>query len=317
MKTGVVVPIRDGGERWRRCLAALAAQRPRPVALVVVDSGSRDGSDGAAERAGARLLRIPPEQFDHGETRNLGARALPEDLDAVVFTVQDAVPQGAGCLEALARAACAPGVGAATARQVPPPDAGWITASTVAASPFAAAEPARTGPLAREVLDRLAPEDWRPLLMLDDVLSAVRAPLFRRVGFRRTMHVEDALLAYDLLWAGWALQHEPRAVVEHGHEYDAESVAPRYRQDAIFFRKAFGWRVRPDLLSVLKGVNAELRRDRQWLAGHGREGGDGTMKAARELRWAQVLAQREGSLGPLGRPPVPLPAPVPAELGAA
>jgi len=316
MKTGVVVPIRNGGQRWLACLAALARQRPRPVALVAVDSGSTDGSDVAAERAGATVLRIAPEEFDHGETRNRGARALPAGLDAIVFTVQDAVALGQDCLDTLARAACTPGTGAASARQVAPADAGWLTASTVAASPFAAETPVRTGPFAREQLAALGAEDWRPLLELDDVFSAVRAPLFAAGGFRRTMHGEDALLAYDLLWAGWALQHEPAACVEHGHDYDKDSVAPRYRADAIFFRKAFGWRVRPDLLSVLKGVNAELRRDRQWLSAHGRNG-ERSMKTARELRWAQVLAQREGSQGPLGRLPVPLALPTPAELGCA
>lgn len=309
----MVVPTLDGGPRWRAALEALAAQAPRP-ALVVVDSGSRDGTPEAAEAAGATVLRIRREEFDHGETRNLGARALPA-CDVLVFSVQDAVVRGSGCLATLARAALQPGVAAASARQVPPPEAGPLTASTVSASPFALERPRRTGPFARPELERLTPEEWRARLLLDDVLCAVRGPLFRRVGFRRTMHGEDALLAYDLLWGGWALQHEPEAVVEHGHAYDAASVQRRYFDDALFFRKAFGLRTRPDLLSVLKGVNAELRRDRRFLGAAGRPT-NGALKAARELRWAQVLAQREGSLGPLGRPPEPRPVPAPAELGA-
>lgn len=307
-----MVPTLDGGPRWSAALAALAAQRPRP-ALVVVDSGSRDGTPEAAEAAGATVLRIRREEFDHGETRNLGARALP-DCEVLVFSVQDAVLQGPECLALLARAALQPGVAAATARQVAPPEAGPLTASTVSASPFAHDRPRRIGPFARPELERLTPEEWRPLLALDDVACAVRGPLFRRVGFRRTGHGEDALLAYDLLWGGWALQHEPESVVEHGHAYDAASVQRRYFDDALFFRKAFGLRTRPDLLSVLKGVNAELRRDRRFLAGAGRPA-EGALKSARELRWAQVLAQREGSLGPLGRLPAPRPVPAPAELG--
>lgn len=309
-----MVPTLDGGPRWRACLAALARQRPRPE-LVVVDSGSGDGTPEAAAAAGARVLRIRREDFDHGETRNLGARELPR-CDVLVFLVQDAVPQGNDCLATLAAAALRPGAGAASARQAPPPDAGFLTASTVSASPFASAEPRRTGPFPRAELEGLQPEDWRARLLLDDVACAVRGALFRAGGFRRTMHAEDALLAYDLLWAGWALEHEPAALVEHGHAYDADSVRRRYRDDAVFFRKAFGYRVRPDLLSVLKGVNAELRRDRQWLARHGGPPGNGALKAARELRWAQVLAQREGSRGPAGRPPEPRPLPSPAELGA-
>jgi rhamnosyltransferase len=308
-----VVPTLDGGERWLRCLEALAAQRPRP-ALVVVDSDSADGTRAAAERAGATVLRIVREEFDHGETRNRGAAALPP-CDVIVFLVQDAVPRGAECLATLARAALRPGTGAASARQVAPPEAGFLTASTVSASPFAETQPRRTGPFTREQLESLDADEWRPLLLLDDVACAVRGPLFRAGGFRRTPHAEDALLAYDLLWAGWALAHEPAAVVEHGHRYDAATVQRRYFDDALFFRKAFGLRTRPDLLSVLKGVNAELRRDREWLAAHPEAAGADGLRDARELRWAQVLAQREGSRGPLGRLPEPRPLPSPAELG--
>ena len=308
----MVVPTLDGGERWLRCLQALAEQRPRP-ALVVIDSDSSDGTREAAERSGATVLRIEKQDFDHGETRNRGAAALPA-CDAVVFLVQDAVPLGSDCLATLARAALAPGVGAASARQVAPAEAGFLTASTVSSSPFAETAPRRTGPYPRAELEGLQAEDWRPLLLLDDVACAVRGPLFRRGGFRATPHAEDALLAYDLLWAGWSLAHEPAAVVEHGHRYDAASVQRRYFTDALFFRKAFGLRIRPDLLSVLKGVNAELRRDREWLAQHPGAGGNGALRDARELRWAQVLAQREGSRGPLGRLPEPKRMPTPADL---
>ncbi len=300
----MVVPTRDGGARWRQCLAALARQRPAAAALVVIDSGSSDGSDRAAAAAGASVLSIAPGDFDHGETRNRAAAALP-GVDAIVFLVQDAVPQGTDFLATLERAALAPGVAAATARQVAPADAGFLTASTVSSLPMASATPRRTGPLPAAQRDALRPDDWKPLLLLDDIACAVRADIFRATGFRRARHGEDALLAYDLLCAGWAIQHEPAAVVEHGHVYDPGTVAARYREDAAFFREAFGCRVRPDLLSVLKGYNAELRRDRRWLSAHPESAPPDGMASARRLRWAQILAQREGSRGPLGSLPAP------------
>ena len=307
------MPTRNGGARWRECLAGLARQRPAPAALVVIDSGSHDGTREAAERAGARVITVAPEEFNHGEARNRAADALPA-VDAIVFLVQDAVPQGEDFLATLERAARQPGVAAATARQVPPRDAGFLTASTVSASPFASGEPRRTGPLSPQQAGELTPERWRPLLLLDDIACAVRADVFRASGYRSTRHGEDALLAYDLLCAGWALCHEPAAVVEHGHSYDADSVVPRYRDDARFFRETFGYRVRPDLLSVLKGYNAELRRDRRWLAEHPGQAPPDAMAAARRLRWSQVLAQREGSRGPLGELPRPRAVPGPLQV---
>jgi rhamnosyltransferase len=313
---GVVVPTRNGGARFVRCLDGLARQRPAADAVVVIDSGSSDGTAEAARRAGARVLAIAPEEFDHGETRNRAAAELPR-ADVLVFLVQDAVPVGDGCLAALAAAATQAGVAAATARQVPPPEAGPLTASTVEASPMGAAAPRRVGPFRREELAALAPEGWRGLLLLDDVACAVRGALFRAAGgFPRTTHGEDALLAYDLLHAGWSLAHEPAAVVEHGHAYDARSVADRYRIDAAFFRERFGLRVRGGPLATLKGFVAERRRDGRWAAAHGVDDRLAFLRSSRRLRWAQVRAQREGSRGPLGRLPEPRPLPGPLELRA-
>ncbi len=314
------MPTLNGGARFRSCLAALAAQVPAPDAVVVIDSGSTDGTPDVARRAGARVLEIPPAEFDHGETRNRGAAALP-DVDVLVFLVQDAVPVGVHCLAALAQSVSQPGVAAATARQVPPPEAGPLTACSVSAGSFGGAEPRSVGPLAAGARDALSPEEWRALLLLDDVCCALRAPLFRAVGgYRRTSHGEDALMAFDLLHAGWSLAFQPDAVVEHGHVYDATSVVPRYRDDASFFREAFGYRVRPDLISVLKGYNAELSRDRRTLTGRpellGGRSLTMVLAEARTLRWAQVMAQRQGSRGPVGTLPVPRPLPSPRTSGS-
>ncbi|MHC5209699.1 MAG: glycosyltransferase family 2 protein [Planctomycetota bacterium] len=304
-----MVPTRNGGARFRDCLSALFRQRPAPEAVVVVDSGSEDGTADAARRAGARVVDIAPEDFDHGGTRRLGAAQLP-DVDVLVFLVQDAVLQGSDCLATLTAAARRPGVAAATARQLAPPASGPLAAATVASGPFGSASPRRTGPFTHAELSRLTPARWRGLLLLDDVCCAVRGAVFRAAGgFPDTMHGEDVLLAYDLLWAGWALQHEPAAVVEHGHAYDAENVGERYEADARFFRERFGLRVRPGPLSVLKGIRAETARDRRWLAAHGGTAEDA--RASRALRRAQVEAQRRGSRGALGRLPDPRPLPGP------
>lgn len=310
-----MVPTLDGGERFRRCLAALVRQRPAADACVVIDSGSSDGTADAAREAGATLLQIPAAEFDHGATRNAGAAALP-DVDVIVFLVQDAVPRGDDWLVTLARAALADGVAAATARQVPPPDASALTRATVERSPMASAEERRTGPFSAAELAAFSPGERVGVLRLDDIACAVRAPLFRAVGFPATSFGEDALLAWDLLHAGWALAHEPRAVVEHGHEYDPESVAPRYEQDARFFRETFGFRARPGVLSWLKGLCSEMFADRRWLTAEFGEPPFEQIKASRELRKAQLDAQRRGSKGPLGGPPTPRPLPSPRDLAA-
>ena len=69
----VVIPVKDGGPDLVRCLDGIARQEvDEEVEVVVVDSGSRDGSAESADRLGARVHSISPDEFHHGRTRNIG-----------------------------------------------------------------------------------------------------------------------------------------------------------------------------------------------------------------------------------------------------
>ena len=86
---------RHPGQGRRRRPRPLPRRRSRAqrideeVEVVVVDSGSRDGSAERARARGARVHAIPPSEFHHGRTRNLGAQLARGET--LVFTSQDAV----------------------------------------------------------------------------------------------------------------------------------------------------------------------------------------------------------------------------------
>ncbi len=72
----MIIPVRNGGEDLRRCLEAIRRQETGgEVEIVVIDSSSTDGSAELARSHGAKVHVIPVEEFNHGATRNLGARA--------------------------------------------------------------------------------------------------------------------------------------------------------------------------------------------------------------------------------------------------
>ena len=58
--------------------------------LLVIDSGSSDGSPEIARAAGAEVLEIPPEDFGHGRTRNLGAERTTRRADLLPHPGRDA-----------------------------------------------------------------------------------------------------------------------------------------------------------------------------------------------------------------------------------
>ncbi|MDR7235151.1 glycosyltransferase family A protein [Agrococcus sp. BE272] len=58
MRISVVIPVRDDAIALEGCLAALARQSRAPDEILVVDSGSIDGSAEIAARHGARVLAV-------------------------------------------------------------------------------------------------------------------------------------------------------------------------------------------------------------------------------------------------------------------
>ncbi len=58
--------------------------------LLVIDSGSRDGSLEIARELADEVIEIAPGEFGHGRTRNLGAERTSGEL--ICFLTQDAIP---------------------------------------------------------------------------------------------------------------------------------------------------------------------------------------------------------------------------------
>jgi rhamnosyltransferase len=67
----LIVPVKNGGPRWQMVIASIQEQNLRPQRVIVIDSGSTDGSDDAAREAEFELHTISPECFDHGGTRQI------------------------------------------------------------------------------------------------------------------------------------------------------------------------------------------------------------------------------------------------------
>ena len=130
----ILIPVKDGGSELQRCLEAISRQViDHEVEIVVVDSGSSDGSPASARSFGAHVHEIPPGEFDHGATRNLAARLSHGDV--LVFTSQDAVAADDAWLSTLVAALDGADVAGVYGRQLPhegatPPSGTFSTSCT-------------------------------------------------------------------------------------------------------------------------------------------------------------------------------------------
>ena len=92
----VVIPVHNGGYKFRQCLESLTATCPRPDEIVVVADGESDNSWRTAEAFSINVIKLP-EQGGPARARNAGARKSQGDVlffvDADVTVPPDVVRQ--------------------------------------------------------------------------------------------------------------------------------------------------------------------------------------------------------------------------------
>ncbi len=215
----VVIPVKDGGRDLVRCLQAIAIQQvDQEVEVLVVDSGSADGSPETAHRLGARVHEIPPEDFNHGATRNLGARLAKGSI--LVFTTQDAYAENADWLTKLvAPLGDDPRIAGVYGRQIPhdgasPPEHYFLDF-------LYGAEP--------RIQELEPPEELTfKATLFSNVNSAIPRPVWEEHPFPEDVTMsEDQAWSRKLLLNGRTIVYEPTATVRHSHAY---SVARAFRR---------------------------------------------------------------------------------------
>ncbi|HWM11367.1 MAG TPA: glycosyltransferase family A protein [Solirubrobacteraceae bacterium] len=244
----VALPVLDGGPLLGEVLAAVRAQDvDRPVELLVVDSGSRDGSPELARRHGARVVDIPPHEFGHGRTRN---RLMELSTgDHVAFLTQDSTPAHERWLAALLDGF---GDGAALVfgPHRPRPDA----------SPMVRRE-------LLELFDRIEGVET----FFSSANGAVARWAWERVPFRDIAYAEDMALARDMQAVGLTTAYAPGAEVLHSHDHPPLRAFKRYFDDFRAQARVNGLREPLTPRYVAARVRNDVAADRAFMRHEGLE----------------------------------------------
>lgn len=246
------------------------------IELIVIDSGSSDGSIEIIRRSGrARLIEIPLGTYVPGVVLNMGAREAAHDW--IVYLNADATPVGRHWLSELLRPCVAnPSFGAGFSRQIPRPDCDAVFAHDY---------------------DRCFGPD-RESAQWEHFFSMVSSVTHRRV-LEKVPIREDLQYAEDDEWTrrvskeGYAIVYATKSVVMHSHNYTLRQAYKRSFGDAMAM--AATSTVLPRDVNyhsfVCLGLIKDAMRDARWCMMNARLLG---FPHALAVRLAQRLGRRDG-----------------------
>ena len=212
MRTSIVIRTWNWGHAIAKTLEAIFAQEYRDFEVVVVDSGSIDGTlDIVRQYEELRVIPIQQQDFSYGYAMNVGAQN--SSGDCIVYLSQDAVPANEVWLSELLTGFEAPNVAGVYGRQIPYPDC----------PPGEKRSIARQYGVARRTQDTDS--------CFSSANAAVRRSLWQEFPFS-----EAIAFAEDRHWARLVQQqrhvivYQPSAVVYHSHR---ETLTQVYRRSFL------------------------------------------------------------------------------------
>jgi rhamnosyltransferase len=273
----VSIIVRSFNEAWalRDTLAALQRQQYNNWELIVIDSGSSDGSVDLIRRVHPRhFIQIQPQEYNPSRVMNRGMELASSEFG--IFLNADATPQNSNWLGPLVAALQGPQTAAVFGRQIPRPDCHAVYAHDYERCFGPNRDSAK----------------WEHFFSM--VSSGIRKDVWARRGFLPKMqYSEDDEYTRWCRSQGYRIVYCPESVVMHSHNYTPEQAYKRSFGEA----KALAAVWSGNLSSVnwprtvLFGWLNDLRRDFIYCA---RTGRISEFSYAARIRWSQRRARLAG-----------------------
>ncbi len=273
----ISIIIRSFNEGWalRETLPAVEAQEYGNWELIVIDSGSTDGSVDLIRKARPKhFIQIKPGEYNPSRVMNQGMQLAASDFG--VFLNADATPQGNNWLRPLVTALLQPGNAAVFGRQIPRPDCRAVYACDYERCFGHNRESAK----------------WEHFFSM--VSSGLRKDIWSRRGFLEKMqYSEDDEYTRWCRAQGYEVVYCPESVVMHSHNYTPQQAYQRSFGEARALaavwdgrRSDFNWP-----RTVLLGWLNDARRDLLFCARNRRLR---EFPHAMRIRWQQRKARLAG-----------------------
>lgn len=201
MLASVVIRAKNEARYIGETLRALFEQTgAEPFEVIVVDSGSTDGTLDIVRQFPVKLIEIAPETFTYGRALNIGIAASEGDYIASLSA--HSTPAGSHWLASLIEPFKNPRVAGVVGRQIPRANATWLELIGMRLSGVMSEQPAL--------------RDRNP--MFSNANGAFRRSLWQRVPFdERVAGAEDIAWARSMQALGYLIAYTPNAAVYHSH----------------------------------------------------------------------------------------------------
>jgi rhamnosyltransferase len=219
----VVIPAKNGARYLDEVLKMVYAQACNyTYEVIVIDSGSTDGTLDIVKRYPLRLIEIRPDEFGHGKTRNLGASIAKGRY--LVFITQDAVPATDQWLTRLVQHLERDMIAGAYGGQIPRDDTNPVEQFFL-----------RTRYPAQGSIKHVGNGKTNMhTIFFSNANSAIRREFLQKYPFP-----DDLIMSEDQEWAkrvlleGYRIAYDPEAAVYHSHNFSVETVFRRYFDSGV------------------------------------------------------------------------------------
>ncbi|GAB2465073.1 glycosyltransferase family A protein [Xylanimonas ulmi] len=258
----VVIPTYNGEHDHlvETLTAVMAQQAPFSWNVLVIDSGSSDGSVAILERFAAaydtfRLHQIPNAEFSHGGTRQRAAEMA--DGEFVVYLSQDAVPADPTWLARMVDGfSLSDRVAGVLGRQVP---RRWCFPLQKRDIGLVFAAQGVDG--AHTVYDASSLEQGRARYYSDVCSAARRSVLLGDVPYRDVPYAEDQAFGADLIEAGYLKVYADPARVVHSNDIALRDYRRRILDEFAGLEKVGVVLGRPPVRELLRELTGGVARD--------------------------------------------------------
>lgn len=264
--------MKNGGALFGEVLDAVLAQRTDwPFEVLVIDSGSSDGSVDVARSRGVDVTVIPPAEFSHGGTRNRLARQSRGEF--LVYITQDAKPATEHWLARLVDGCNAdPSVAGAFGPHLAHHGARHVTHRELAAHFAGFGDSLNLVRL--DDPERFESDvGYRQFLhFFSSNNSCIRRSVWEKLPLPEVLFAEDQTWALAAVKAGYSKAFVPEAVVFHSHDFGVWETFQRNFDEARSFERYFGYQMQTGAFSALRSSAGLARRDWSWLRVAGLKG---------------------------------------------